>query len=113
MKPKVIAHRGHSRRYPENTIVAFKKATELGADGFECDVHFTRDKKIVVHHYYELGHTDNGEGYIFQKDAPYLRTLDCGSWFAEAFRNEHMPYGLPLSSNLIQRRRSRSWASPR
>ena len=33
-----IAHRGFSGRYPENTMLAFEKALEAGADGIELDV---------------------------------------------------------------------------
>ncbi|MGL4873064.1 MAG: glycerophosphodiester phosphodiesterase family protein, partial [Clostridium sp.] len=33
-----LAHRGYSHKYPENTMIAFKKAVEFGADGMEFDV---------------------------------------------------------------------------
>ena len=36
---EIIAHRGASRERPENTIPAFSRAAELGADGIELDVH--------------------------------------------------------------------------
>lgn len=90
MVPKIIPHRGHSQKYPENTIIAFKKAFELEANGIECDVHFTKDKKLIIHHFYELGKTDNGEGLIFEKDSSYLKFLDCGSWFDIKFQEERM-----------------------
>lgn len=32
IKPKLIAHRGHSLKYPENTIISFKKAITLSPD---------------------------------------------------------------------------------
>ncbi len=35
MMTEVICHRGYSSRYPENTILAFQKAVESGADGVE------------------------------------------------------------------------------
>lgn len=92
MIPKIIAHRGHSKKYPENTMIAFKKAVESGADGFELDSHFTTDKKIIVHHFYALGHTNNGSGNIYDKDSGYLRSLDCGSWFSSEFKYEKMPF---------------------
>ena len=38
---KIFAHRGYSERYPENTMLAFKKAYEAGADGIELDVQLT------------------------------------------------------------------------
>ncbi len=46
----ILAHRGYSGMYPENTILAFKKAIDYGADGVELDVHLTKDGKVVVCH---------------------------------------------------------------
>jgi len=46
----VIAHRGASRSEPENTIPAFRRAVEFGADGIELDVRRTADDTLVVHH---------------------------------------------------------------
>lgn len=49
-RPRLIAHRGISRERPENTLPAFLRALELGADGIELDVHATKDSIVVVHH---------------------------------------------------------------
>lgn len=46
----VVAHRGASRRHPENTIEAFRGARGLGADWVELDVRRTRDGALAVHH---------------------------------------------------------------
>ncbi len=46
----ILAHRGYSSKYPQNTLLAFKKAMEYGADGVELDVWRTKDGKIVVSH---------------------------------------------------------------
>jgi glycerophosphoryl diester phosphodiesterase len=48
--PRLIAHRGISRELPENTLPAFLRALELGADGIELDVHATKNGVVVVHH---------------------------------------------------------------
>ena len=40
---KVLAHRGFSGKYPENTMLAFQKAMEAGADGIELDIHESSD----------------------------------------------------------------------
>ncbi len=45
-----IAHRGAKRELPENTLPAFKRAFERGADAIELDVHATSDGVVVVHH---------------------------------------------------------------
>lgn len=47
---KVIAHRGFSTQYPENTLLAFKKAIEAGADGIETDLRLTLDNEIILFH---------------------------------------------------------------
>ncbi|MGN0443478.1 MAG: glycerophosphodiester phosphodiesterase [Acutalibacteraceae bacterium] len=66
---KIFAHRGFSGNYPENTMLAFRKAVEIGADGIELDVHFTKDKEIVICHDEKIDRTSNGTGYI--KDYTY------------------------------------------
>lgn len=47
---EVIAHRGASRWARENTVAAFRRAVELGADGIELDARRTADGVLVVHH---------------------------------------------------------------
>ncbi len=48
--PERISHRGAHQTHPENSLAAFERAIELGADGIELDVHATRDGIVVVHH---------------------------------------------------------------
>ncbi len=52
---EIIAHRGTPREFPENTVLGFLRALELGADGVELDVHETGDGVVVVHHDPVLG----------------------------------------------------------
>ena len=49
-RPLVLGHRGASAIAPENTVAAFSKARELGADGVELDVRRTADRVLMVHH---------------------------------------------------------------
>ena len=49
-RPEIIAHRGASQERPENTIAAFRRAAELGADAVELDVHLSCDHTLFVHH---------------------------------------------------------------
>jgi glycerophosphoryl diester phosphodiesterase len=48
--PLQVAHRGGAGLWPENTMAAFARAIDAGADGIELDVHLTRDGKLAVHH---------------------------------------------------------------
>ena len=62
---EIVAHRGITTQFPENTIPAFQKAIELGADAIELDVRLTRDKIPVVFHYYYLDNITSLQGPIF------------------------------------------------
>jgi len=90
-KTQIYAHKGASKVAPENSMSAFKKAKELGADGLEIDVMFSKDGHIMVHHDFTLGRCEEGVGRV--KDYTYfeLRKLDIGSKFSEEFKGEKMP----------------------
>lgn len=63
-EPLCFAHRGFSGRYPENTLLAFEKAIEAGADGIELDVHLTKDGIPVICHDERLDRTTDGKGLL-------------------------------------------------
>ena len=92
IKTKIIAHRGFSEKYPENTLTAFKEAVRSGADAIELDVHLSLDKKLIVHHDYDLAHPTNAKGLIPSTESTYIRTLDAGVWFNEKFTGEKIPF---------------------
>lgn len=89
--PLIIAHRGDTANAPENTVSAFVKALNLGADGIELDVRLTKDGKLVVFHDRYLERTTNGSGLVNHHDQQDLVALDAGSWFAPEFAGEHPP----------------------
>lgn len=61
---KVLAHRGFSGNYPENTMRAFRKAIEAGADGIELDIHESRDGQLVIIHDENLVRTTGIDGIV-------------------------------------------------
>ena len=79
-RPLVWAHRGASGYAPENTLPAFQKAYQMGADGIELDVQMTKDGELVVCHDETIGRTSNGSGWIKDKTLAELKALDfsCG-----------------------------------
>ena len=88
---KVTARAGWSEVYPENTLLALQRAVEYGADRIEFDVQQSSDGALILHHFYVLGSTDNGEGLIFERDLSYLKSLDAGGWKSPEFVGERMP----------------------
>ena len=88
---KIIAHRGANRFAPQNTLPAFQKAIELGADGLENDVHLTKDGVIVICHNYSIDETSNGKGKIADYSFDELRKFDFGSYFSPEFAGTQIP----------------------
>jgi len=90
--PVIIeAHRGDSANAPENTLSAFRRALDLGADSIELDVHPALDGTLMVIHDSTLDRTTNGTGAIQTKTVEQLRRLDAGAWFATEFAGEKIP----------------------
>lgn len=87
----IIAHRGASAYAPENTLAAFKKAIELGADILELDVHQTKDSQLVVIHDGSVNRTTNGKGKVKDLTLSQIKSLDAGSWFSPEFAGERIP----------------------
>jgi glycerophosphoryl diester phosphodiesterase len=76
LRPLVFAHRGGGKIGPENTIVAFDRGLEAGADGLELDVHLSRDGIVVVHHDATLDRTTRATGPLKARTAAELAEFD-------------------------------------
>lgn len=87
----VISHRGANKRAPQNTILAFRKSLEIGVDGFETDVHLTKDGVPVICHNYDVDDTSNGHGFISEMNFDELRHLDFGSYFSSVYAGTTLP----------------------
>jgi glycerophosphoryl diester phosphodiesterase len=74
---KVIGHRGAMGLAPENTLLSFRKALELGVDGVEFDVQNIAGELLVFHDE-TLDRTTNGKGRLIEFEPDYLRQLDAG-----------------------------------
>lgn len=77
----IIAHRGASELAPENTMAAFRRAIEDGAEGVEFDVRLSKDGVPVVFHDAFLRRVGQIEGRVADFTAAELQTVDVGSWF--------------------------------
>ncbi|OGT37493.1 MAG: hypothetical protein A3F11_02425 [Gammaproteobacteria bacterium RIFCSPHIGHO2_12_FULL_37_14] len=89
--PPVIAHRGASAHAPENTMIAFTKAAQLGIQWIEFDVMQAACGEPIVFHDETLDRTSNGRGEVDRYPYTYLQTLDAGSWFDTSFSGEKIP----------------------
>jgi len=74
----VIGHRGAAGHAPENTLMSFHKAVELGADMVEMDVHLCATGEPVVIHDDTVDRTTDGSGRVLDLFLDDLRQLDAG-----------------------------------
>lgn len=101
---KVVAHRGAANFGPENTLGAFEKATELGADYIELDVRQTRDGHFVIMHDDTVDRTTDGTGAVADLTLADIRRLDAGAWHAP----EHAGNRVPTLQEVIEALRGRA-----
>lgn len=103
----VLAHRGFSGRYPENTMLAFEKAAELPIDGLEMDIHATKDGVLVISHDDSVERMTNGEGRIQDYTLAELKELDAGYRFTPDGGQTHPFRGqgltIPTMEEVLQR----------
>lgn len=90
-EPMIVAHRGASRVAPENTIPAFKRAWQQGADAIEADFHLTKDGHIVCIHDRNTQKVSGVNLVVRSVALAELRRLDVGLSHSKAYRGTVMP----------------------
>jgi glycerophosphoryl diester phosphodiesterase len=88
---RVVAHRGASIEAPENTLAAFRRAWELGAEGIELDVRLSADGAVVVIHDASTKRTGGVDRRVSDQSLAELRSLDVGAWKADRYMGERIP----------------------
>ncbi len=80
-RPLNFSHRGGAVEFPENTLYAYKRSLEVGADVLEMDVYETADGELVVLHDATVDRTTNGSGDVSSFTLEELKALDAAHWF--------------------------------
>ena len=88
--PVIVAHRGLSALYPENTRLALQQAILTGARAVEFDVQLTADGTPVVFHDVTLDRLTGTSGNILETSLRELDTLHAGypGRFGDQFADE-------------------------
>jgi glycerophosphoryl diester phosphodiesterase len=89
--PWIIAHRGAAGHAPENTLVAFERAVELGTGFIETDLHLTRDGQFIAIHDGTLDRTTNGKGTVHEFTLAEIRKVDAGLWYDRSYMGQRIP----------------------
>ncbi len=90
-RPIVAAHRGVPSLAPENTMVSYRLAYDLGADMIETDVQLTKDNHLVIMHDSTVDRTTNGTGRVADFTLEEIQQLDAGIKYSEEFAGERVP----------------------
>jgi len=90
-KVTLAGHRGWRAKYPENTMLGFRKVLELDIDAIEMDVHMTKDYHMVVCHDANLARTTDTKGLIYKMTLDEVRKADAGIKHGEEFKGEKVP----------------------
>ena len=87
----VAAHRGWSTDYPENSMLAYRKAVELGVDQIEMDIRVTKDGELVCFHDETVDRVSDGTGRVCDLTLAELQALDIGIKKGEQFKGTRIP----------------------
>jgi glycerophosphoryl diester phosphodiesterase len=95
-EPKAIniAHQGGEDEFPSNTMYAFRKAVDAGADMLELDVGVTSDDKVIVMHDTTVDGKTNGRGNVSSLSLRQIKRLDAAYWFTPR-ASDHYSHDLP------------------
>lgn len=87
----VEGHRGWRAKYPENTLISFRAAIELGVDAIEFDIWLSKDKVPVIMHDANTLRITGHDGLITEQTLAELKELDAGSHKGAEFAGERIP----------------------
>ena len=99
---KIIAHRGFSGIAPENTLIAFRKAIELGADFIELDVIESKDGELIVMHDDSIDRTSSNQekGNVAEMTLEELKDVNVG--YAEKFQDQYPEAKIPTLAEVLE-----------
>lgn len=89
---QVLAHQGGNHLWPDNTMLAFRNAVELGVDALEMDVHATADGTLVVIHDDTVDRTTDGTGLVKELTLEEIRSLDGAYRWPHHVETDEHPY---------------------
>ncbi len=96
----IIAHRGASSMAPENTLTAFEKAIEVGADCIELDVRRSSDDSLMVIHDETIDRTTNGSGKVDSYSYQQLKAFSAG--YADKFGSDYYFEKIPTLFEVLK-----------
>jgi glycerophosphoryl diester phosphodiesterase len=112
-KLEIYGHRGFRGSYPENSLIGFQKAIELGITGIELDVVVNKDKQLVISHepFFQSSFCLDSSGNeiknerifnIYNLTQKEIASFDCGSKYYDKFpEQKKLKTTKPLFQELV------------
>jgi glycerophosphoryl diester phosphodiesterase len=111
---EIFGHRGFRGLHPENSLIGFQKAIELGVTGIELDVVVNKDRQLVISHepYFQRAYCMDSSGNEIKKESDFniyeltqaeISKFDCGSTFYSKFpEQQKLRTSKPLFQDFIK-----------
>ena len=104
----VEGHRGYCAKFPENTLISYEAAIDLGVDVFEFDIWLSADKVPVLMHDGNCRRTCGVDRHLRDMTLEEIKTLDAG--YAEKFGSKYIGKGVQVPTlrelcELVQEKR--------
>lgn len=87
----IIAHRGYSASFPENTLLAFQEAIKAGVWMIETDVRLSADEVAMIFHDSSLRRVCGRQEGIEELSSTVLRTIDVSRYFDPKLPTQFLP----------------------
>ena len=98
-KPVTIAHQGGNKIYPDESLLAFTNAINMGIQVIEFDVHRTKDGIIVINHDQTIDRLTNGTGLIREMSWVELQQVDGAyNWSPDGLTYPYRDKGIKILS---------------
>lgn len=101
MIPVWIAHRGYPTRFPENTMVGYEAAIQLGAKWLETDIQLSRDGVPMLYHDETLDRVSQRRGLVRDWTAAELQAMPASH--EDRFGSEYASERIAPLASLISR----------
>ena len=98
-KPVTIAHQGGNKIYPDESLLAFTNAINMGIQVIEFDIHRTKDGIIVINHDQTIDRLTNGTGLIREMSWVELQQVDGAyNWSPDGLTYPYRDKGIKILS---------------
>lgn len=87
--PLIIAHRGDSSNFPENSLAGMKSAVDLKVDMLETDIRLTKDNELVIFHDESIDRVSNGKGKLIESTLDELKQFKLTDNLNSSNNQEH------------------------